>query len=181
MVSSTKSLLVTYATSHGSTAEVAQHIADKLSKYRVDVDSAPIMQVRNLAKYDVVVFGSPVHNGLMLPALTHFLTTHGTTLARKHVFLFLTCILVLEQDGAASAIERYIPNRIHEHLGIPPENIRAFAGKLNWDTITIDERWQLTNRYDGKKLPDQNGSSDYRDWDQIGGWANTIAEQLNLR
>ena len=58
-----KPILVTYTTMAGSTAEVAQAVADEMEKGGVPVDVRPLAQVPSLDGYAAVVVGGPMIMG----------------------------------------------------------------------------------------------------------------------
>ena len=55
------SILVTFASSYGSTQEVAEVVAATLREQGVEVDLRPIREVRTLAGYNAVVLGAPLY------------------------------------------------------------------------------------------------------------------------
>jgi len=55
------SILVTYASSYGSTQEVAEDIAATLRAQSIDIDLRPIREVRTLAGYAGMVLGAPMY------------------------------------------------------------------------------------------------------------------------
>ena len=56
-------MLVTYATKHGATAEIAMKIGDVLSKNIPSVDVIPIHEVKDIAVYEAIIVGSAVYVG----------------------------------------------------------------------------------------------------------------------
>jgi menaquinone-dependent protoporphyrinogen oxidase len=171
-------ILVAYASAHGSTAEVAAFIGRQLQTYSVEVDCAPVESINNIQMYDAVIVGSPIHDGMWLQSMSLFLERLAAQLATKPVYLFITCIRVLEEGGYHHALNNYL-----HVLTLKKINVRdttAFAGKLKLDTIDWNERWLLTLRYDGSELP-QHLNVDYRDWYTIASWANKVALNLKLK
>ena len=55
--------LVTYASKHGSTAQVAERIAHALVGSGAMVDVLPVREVGDVARYEAVVLGSSVYFG----------------------------------------------------------------------------------------------------------------------
>ena len=51
------SILITYATKHGSTREVADSLAAAVREHDLDVTTLPAAQVEDLSPYDGVVVG----------------------------------------------------------------------------------------------------------------------------
>ncbi|HXV10707.1 MAG TPA: flavodoxin domain-containing protein, partial [Burkholderiales bacterium] len=64
--------LTVYASAHGSTAEVAQFIADIWKKRGIETDVAAVGAAPSVAGYDACVLGSAIHNGLWLPEMAAF-------------------------------------------------------------------------------------------------------------
>jgi menaquinone-dependent protoporphyrinogen oxidase len=65
-----KRILVTYATMAGSTAEVAQVVAEEIAKNDVHVDVIPMSEVKAIQGYDGVVVGAPMIMGWHRAALS---------------------------------------------------------------------------------------------------------------
>jgi menaquinone-dependent protoporphyrinogen IX oxidase len=110
-------ILVTYATNAGSTAKIAQAVADELAK-RAEVEVLPLEKVATLEAYSAVVLGAPMILGWHRGALA-FLKRHQTALSRVPVALFITC-MNLTQTGEASI--NGIPVFVDEKLPHPPQN-----------------------------------------------------------
>ena len=53
-------ILVVYSTNSGSTADVAQTVAEELNKYGHSAEIKQVAEVRNLDGYDSVVVGAPM-------------------------------------------------------------------------------------------------------------------------
>lgn len=169
-----KTLLV-YATAHGSTAEIARYITNILKECGVTIDLANVKDIETLQGYDAYIFGTAIHNGAWLQELTLMLRKDGKNLKSSPVYLFMTCMRVLEQYGSDHVNEFYVNPDIIHSLNI--RNTTAFAGKLDLSSIDWNERWTLAARYDGTTWP-SSFDGDYRDWSKIHRWANLIAEDL---
>jgi menaquinone-dependent protoporphyrinogen oxidase len=167
--------LTVYASAHGSTAEVAQFIADIWKKRGIETDVAAVGAAPSVAGYDACVLGSAIHNGLWLPEMAAFVRHSRELLAKKPVYLWLNCLRAIEPEGYAYVTNNYLPNI----LGRDPSfrKIGVFAGKIDLVTINEDERWTLTFRYDGRENLDRL-AGDYRDWDKIRDWAEQAANDL---
>lgn len=172
-------LLVTYASPHGSTAEVAIFIGRALHTYDIDVVVAHADDVTDVSDYDAFMIGSPIHSSMWLPSLSRFMFRFESELAQKPVYMFLMCIIALETGGREKARENYLWEEALERLNIPLDNIEFFAGKLNWSSIDGDERWLISTHYEGKEVPGMS-QSDYRDWKAIAAWVHDVAYRLEL-
>lgn len=92
-----KRILVTYATMAGSTAEVAQAVAEEIARSEVQVDILPLGEVKSLAGYDGVVLGGPMLMGWHRQALG-FLKKHRQALQQIPLAVFVMAIS-LTQTG----------------------------------------------------------------------------------
>jgi menaquinone-dependent protoporphyrinogen oxidase len=171
-------ILVTYASAHGSTGEIAAFIARLVQVYSAEVDCLPVDAVKDIRGYDVLVAGSAIHDGMWLQGLSVFFERFAGELAQKPMYLFITCIRVLEKGGYYHALNNYLHAHTLEKFNV--RDTTAFAGKVKLDTIDWNERWLLALRYDGAELP-RHLNTDYRDWYAIASWANKIALELKLK
>lgn len=168
-------ILVTYATSHGSTAEVAEFLGEKLRKHGHDVSVEDAALVMGIDIFDAFVIGSAIHSGEWLPEGVAFVEEFGDEIAEKPTFCFVTCIRVLEDKGYDWVLNNYMPPWLLEKLNVL--DLTAFAGKLKFDDVSWEEEWTLALKYDGSQ-PAIDFDGDFREWDQIEAWANVIVQKL---
>jgi menaquinone-dependent protoporphyrinogen oxidase len=168
-------VLIVNASAHGSTAEVARVIADIWRGRGIETDVAAVGAAPSLAGYDAYALGSAIHNGLWLPDMATFVRRSHQQLAKKPVYLWLTCLRLLEPEGYAYVTNNYLPNILDRKLSF--RKIGVFAGKIDIAAINEDEVWTLTFRYDGRKTL-AGLAGDYRDWDKIRDWAEQVAADL---
>jgi menaquinone-dependent protoporphyrinogen oxidase len=158
-------VLVSAASRHGATREIASAIADGLERCGVDALAVPIEHVEELEGYDAVVLGSAVYMGHWLePAIR---LAEGVALAGpRPVWLFSSGPIgspdPLPHDEAVDVARLLEATAAHEH--------RVFAGRLDRKLLKFRERAVVA------ALHVQEG--DFRDWDAIDAWAGEIAEAL---
>ncbi len=169
-------VLIAYATTHGSTTEVAEFIGEVFREHDLEITVQPVYQVQSVSEYDAFVLGSPVYGGMWLTEMSQFFARFERELARKPVYYWMTCIRVLETDGRQHALDEYVHKPTLEKIGV--RDVEVFAGKLNLEAIDWKERWTLAARYDGKTLPAVH-SEDYRDWNLIREWAKRVRIELS--
>src|SRR5581483_8068768 len=99
-------VLVTAASRHGGTAEIAAAIGRVLRERGVVADVVPVEDVDSLAEYDAVVLGSGVYVGRWLESARTFVDRHGNDLAARPVWLFSSGPIEGKGDAAAGAIVR---------------------------------------------------------------------------
>lgn len=165
-----KRVLVTYATKHGATGEVAEKIGEVLQKAGLSTDVAPTYEVGDVAPYAAVVLGSAVYIGRWRKQAVKFLQDNQDALKEKDVWLFST-----GPTGTGDPEELLEGWRFPEKLqpvadDIQPHDIAVFHGALNPDDLNFLEKWMI------KSVKAETG--DFRDWDAITAWAMGIAEQL---
>jgi menaquinone-dependent protoporphyrinogen oxidase len=161
-----KKILLAYGTASGSTAEVAQAIADEMAKAGVQVDVSPVEEVKDLSGYDAVVVGTAVRAFHILGKTRRFFRKHQKALRALPVAYFLVCLTMGEET----------PENIQKATDYakPMVNIKApvslglFGGCINHEKMT--DIFGKTMR----SLPEQ----DHRDWDKIRAWANVTLPKL---
>jgi menaquinone-dependent protoporphyrinogen oxidase len=163
-------VLVTYASKHGSTRGIAEAIGRRLSERGMDADVRSVDEVRELEPYDAVVVGSAVYFGAWRKDALTFLDRHGDALRRMPVWLFSSGPTgpagepVEQKDVGLLAKTK---DRL-EALGA--RDHRLFRGAADPKELSFIERAPLKMA----KMP----MGDFRDWDDIAGWADGIADRM---
>jgi menaquinone-dependent protoporphyrinogen oxidase len=159
-------LLVTAASRHGSTTEIARTIAGDLRAQGIEAEYFDVSEVASTAGYDAIVVGSAVYAGRWLGDARDFLKRHRDALSTRPVWLFSSGPLGDDSDAAAvtEGTERALVNLVgaREH--------RTFAGKLEREDLSRTER--LVIRVVHAPL------GDYRNWEAVHAWSDEIAGEL---
>jgi menaquinone-dependent protoporphyrinogen oxidase len=157
-------VLICVASKHGATDGIGRAIADRLRSEHIEVDVIPPVAEPRLELYDAVVIGSAVYMGRWLGPGRDFVTTNSEPLSKVPVWLFSSGPITDKADPADSADGDQLLATIHgrEH--------RLFGGRLNKDGLGWTERAivRMVNSPWG----------DYRPWDEIEAWAESIAREL---
>jgi menaquinone-dependent protoporphyrinogen oxidase len=160
------SVLVAAATRHEATGEIADRIAARLRARGVAAERSRLEDVADPAAYDAVVLGSAVYVGTWLEPARSFALDHAAELAARPTWLFSSGPLGdPARPDAAHAVqvdELLACTRAREH--------RLFDGRLDRDRLGFAER-AVT-----RVVRAQTG--DFRDWDAIDAWADSIADAL---
>jgi menaquinone-dependent protoporphyrinogen oxidase len=170
----TNRVLVTYATRGGSTAGVAEAIAQVLAEDGWSVERQPMDEVKDVATYDAVVAGSAIHGKQWLPEAMAFLEANQAALRRRPCAIFLVCMTLAMRDAEKHrpmVAEFHAPVRALVH----PVSEAQFAGAL--DLSKISSFWA---RF-GFRISVWTGvwkEGDHRDWDAIRAWAHSISPLL---
>lgn len=171
-------VLLAYATSHGSSTEIAQWIGRVLQEKGLTTTVAKVEEINTVEGYDACILGSPIYAGAWLPELTTFLTTFAKNLAAKPLYLWVACIRVMEENGVEHVLEFYLNHDLLRDIRV--REATAFSGKLNLSGIDWNERWTLAARYDGGTWP-SSFDGDFRDWEKIRAWAEKVADELAVQ
>ena len=155
-------VLVTAASRHGTTAEIAEAIAEVLRKASIEVDVLAPEAVDTVDPYDAVVLGSGVYAGHWLAPAKAFVERHEEGLRYRAVFLFSSGPLgdppkPVEDPADVAAID--VATGAMDH--------RVFAGRLVESELGRAERIVI------KVVRAPFG--DFREWDDITWWASEIA------
>jgi menaquinone-dependent protoporphyrinogen oxidase len=155
-------VLVSAASKHGTTAEIAESIADVLRAAHLDVDLIPPDDVETIADYDAVVLGSGVYAGHWLKSARAFVERHELALQGRAVFLFSSGPIgdpprPLEDPVEVATIDETTMAIDH----------RVFAGRLVESDLRTGERLVI------QMLRAPYG--DFRSWEDITDWAQAIA------
>jgi len=166
-----KRVLVTYASKHGGTAEIAIKVGEVLKGIGLAVDVVSVKQVKNLESYGAVVLGSGVYIGKWLKDATKFVESNESKLAAIPVWFFSS-----GPTGEGDPVELLKGWRIPPALEpaadrIKPRDMAVFHGTLDINKLNFIEKFMI------KQVEAPVG--DFRDWDAITAWAETIEKALN--
>jgi menaquinone-dependent protoporphyrinogen oxidase len=161
-------MLVSAASKHGATAEIAQAICAALSSAGIDAEVRRPEDVSTVAPYDGVVLGSSVYAGRWLEPAKSLVERESVALASKPVWLFSSGPLgdplkPVEEPADVAAI-RTATNAV-DH--------RVFAGKLERRELGFAERAIVAVVH----APD----GDFRQWETVLDWASGIARTMQAR
>lgn len=158
-------ILVAYASKHGSTREIAEVIAEQLRLAHLTVDLRDVAELKGVNGYDAVILGSAIYAGNWLSEAKRFAERHRAALSRLPLWLFSSGPLGDDPKPHED------PKKLAESLGpVFVRDHRVFVGKLDEDTVGLGERLIM------KAVRAPYG--DFRDWDAIHNWAQDIAREL---
>jgi menaquinone-dependent protoporphyrinogen oxidase len=164
-------VLVTAASKHGSTRELAETIARVLEEHGLSAELVDMDEVDDLSGYDAYVVGSGIYLGNWLKEARRFIDAHAPELAQRPTWLFASGSIVGEPPVAddpnalrAGLVERLVETtNAREH--------KLFAGKLDLSKLGLLEKAAVCGAHASE--------GDYRDWDDATRWATEIAAELS--
>ena len=161
-------ILIAYASKHGSTQEIAERIAAKLRQMGKKAETRSVETVENPESYEALVIGSGIYYGSWLKAATEWVHQNQAVLATRPVWLFSSGPL-----GAEVKDTEPQPKEIAEFQEtIKPRDQQLFFGATDHSRLSFGERMMLK----AVRAPE----GDFRDWEAIEAWAASIAKNLSV-
>ena len=159
-------VLVAYASKHGSTRGIAQRIAEQLRQLGIQAEARPLDEVWDPGSYEALVIGSAIYYGSWMKEATEWVHRNQAVLARRPVWLFSVGPLGTEVKDAEQQ-----PKEMAEfQQAIGPREQRVFFGALDHQRLSFAERMVVK----AVRAPE----GDFRDWEAIDAWAANIARNL---
>lgn len=165
-------ILVTYATRAGSTIEVAQAVAEVLKGAGALVDVKPVKESPDPGNYDAIVVGSAIRMGAWLPEAVDFVKQNRARLSEIPTAFFT--VHLLNRDATDQSLAARAAYTAPVRQIVTPDVEIFFAGKMEYARLSFLDRLiaksvaQSTN----------SGEGDYRDWEAIRAWAQSLTAQL---
>ena len=166
-----RKILVAYASEYGSTQGVAKAIAKELCNNAFSVDVMYIKDVKNIEKYEQVIIGSPIQYDTWMDDAKSFVSVHEKELKEKHVAYFFTCLTLSKRsEKTEKQAQGYANDLLTLYPQINPQSVGQFAGVLDYSKFST--LFKVLARGMFAVLGVKEG--DYRDWDAIKAWSNSI-------
>jgi menaquinone-dependent protoporphyrinogen oxidase len=137
---------IIYTSKHGTTAKVAQMIADRLTGDQVSVIDLKQVKCPDLNSYDGLILGTSIHAGTPSKTMQRFCNDNIDALTQKRLALF---VCGMEQDSAKQQqeLENAYPQTLYQHAAA-----KCFAGgeflfeKMNFFERAIIKRIAKTDK-----------------------------------
>lgn len=163
-------VLVTAASKHGATLEIAEAIARVLEEHGVTAELTDMEEAGDLGSYDAYVVGSGIYLGNWLKEARRFVDSNAAELARRPTWLFASGPVVGDPPVAddpdalrAGLVERLVQTtNAREH--------KLFAGRLDTSKLGLLEKAAVRGAHASE--------GDHRDWEEVSRWAAGIAAEL---
>jgi menaquinone-dependent protoporphyrinogen oxidase len=156
---------VSAASKHGSTAEIADAIVEVLAGKGHEAAVVAPEEVRSLEGYDAVVLGSAVYAGRWLKPAMELVERFRDELAVLPVWLFSSGPIgdpPKPEEDPVDVAELMQETGAADH--------RVFPGRLVKRNLSFGEKAVVV----ALRAPE----GDFRDWDEIRGWAAEVAAVL---
>ncbi len=159
-------ILVAYASKHGATQGIAERISERLRQTGKEAEARSVDTVKDPGSYEAFVIGSAIYYGSWMKEATDWVHKYQSVLANRPLWLFSSGPLGTEVKDAEQQ-----PKEIADFQKlIKPRDHQVFFGSLDHNKLSFTERMVL------KAVRAHEG--DYRDWEAIDAWAESIARDL---
>lgn len=166
----THSVLIAYATKYGATAGIAKKIGEVLQQAGLKVDVLPADKAGDVTSYTAVVLGSAVYAGQWRGEAVKLLETNEQLLINRAVWFFSSGPTGAGDPSALMKGWRFPEAQQPIADRIKPRDIAFFHGSIDMRKLNLAEKVLVK----GIKAP----TGDFRDWNAITAWANSIAAAL---
>ena len=163
-------VLLTYATSYGSTQEVAEAIAKTLRDTGLEVDVEPMRKVLTLEKYSAFILGAPLYMFRWHKDARRFLSKHYEALTQHKVAIFALGPVGTGDEKEWQDARGQLDKELTAFPWLTPVVLEIFGGKLNPGRV----------RYPAKIFMGNVAAVDLRDWTAIRTWASKLPAKLQV-
>ena len=172
-------VLVAYASRRGSTAGIAERIAETLERHGLDVAFREIAHVEAPDGFDAFVLGSSAYMGHWEKDAAEFVRDHAATIGARPTWLFSAGPIGtdLEDKQGRSVLEASRPLEFAEFADlVRPRDEKVFFGAYDPEGMKASFAERLVMKMPGVR--EAMPAGDFRDWPAIEAWANGIAGEL---
>ncbi len=163
-------ILITYASSSGSTQEVAEAVAATIRAQGVEVDLRPIREVKKLDGYRGVVLGAPFYMFNWHKDARRFLAHFQHELTQGLSIAIFAGGPIEDTQEQWQDRQRDLDQELAKYPWLTPVSVQLIGGKFD----------PTKSRFPYNLLPALRNmpACDLRDWDAIRAWAGTLIEKF---
>jgi menaquinone-dependent protoporphyrinogen oxidase len=168
------SVLVAYSSRTGSTAEVAEVIAEVLRDAQISVEVARMSEIKKMGRYSAVILGAPLYMGQMPGELHRFVSRFPVQLGAHPQWFFVLGPIEGKPEEFSKAGEQ-AANQLKRYAWIQPLEMKILGGRFDINHMPFP--FNLARYLPA--FPAKNiAATDIRDWKDIRAWASLIARQI---
>ena len=169
-------VLVTYGTQFGSTAEIADRIAERFTVSGFDTDVLQANPGIDVRKYDAVVVGSPMYGSKWLADPALLLYMNADLFNSVPLAVFTVGMLSVKHSGELEKLhDEFFEKTFTGDHALPDGLARGvFDGSM--DRTNLPMCLRIFDR-----LVSISPTGDFRDWEKIETWADSVADDFRIK
>jgi len=177
-----KKALIAYSTWAGSTREIAEEIGKVFRSNSFDIDIAAANKCKNIDSYDVYILGTSIHAGQTVKSFRNFIKKNIDFLIKKPTAIFIVCAnMMKDTKNNKEETLAWLDKVLGKYENLNPLSIGLFGGATltdgdDFNNLNIFIRKMITTM--SKKMVDEHGKSDFRNWEAIHTWAKDVITLL---
>lgn len=173
-------ILIVYATREGQTQKIAERIATDIRAqgHAAElVDAEVAKPALDLARYDAIVVGAPIHAGGYPRSIVRFVREHRSVLEHLQSAFFSVGLAVASRTTDGIAETQPLIDAFIEKTGWRPAHVELIAGALPYSKYNLFIRIVM-KRIAKSAGGDTDTSKDYEytNWDEVDRFANDVVK-----
>lgn len=174
-----KKIFLTYGTTEGQTAKIAEFVADVLRGHGHDVTVIDVKDTSGTipAEYDGVMIGASIHMGKHDKHVVDFVKKNQDTLSRMPAAFFSVSLAAAGDEAEARG---YVEELVEE-TGWRPHRVAQFGGALLYTQYSFLKRHMMKHIVSdkpGNLGTDLSRDYVYTEWDGVKRFAEHFAEDV---
>jgi len=177
-----KKVLIAYSTWAGATHEVANEIGKVFQANSFNVDVVIANESKSIDTYDAILLGTSIHAGQTVKSFRQFIKNNIDILIKKPTALFVVCANMMK-DSEANREETlaWLDRVVGKYDKFKPLSIGLFGGAVlttgnDFNKLNVFIRKTIAAM--NKKMIDEHGKSDFRNWEFIRSWAEGVIKKI---
>ena len=175
-------VLVAYASKTGFTKGIAEFLGERFRQRGIEADVAEVAGAKDLSQYDAFVVGSALYMFHWMKEARSFVMQNRSALRSRPLWLFSSGPVGTSRVNSKGEdlLDVSGPKELDElREAVGPRDHRVFFGGLDGSKLTgaTGLMYRLVSR--SKAARESMPDGDYRDWGEIGRWAEDISDALS--
>lgn len=172
--------LIVFASKQGQTEKIAERIAQTLRSKHIKAHTQSVEQLPaafDIASYDAVIIGGPIHMGKYPKSLKKFVLTYRDWLNNHSSALFTVCMAIRSQKAGSRQQAAGFGEQFSRDTLWQPAVKDTFAGAVKYTQYGFLTRFIMKqiSKHEGGST-DTTRDHEYTDWDAVDRFTDQFRE-----